>query len=91
MVRSRTITALAGLIFGIVLSVAAWVYFDTLLLFLFLPFVPFIFGGDSRGTATGTDRSPAVRQCPQCSFRTTDPEFEYCPRDGHRLRERDDR
>ena len=93
--RSRTITALAGLAFGIAVSVAAWVYLDTLLLFLFLPFVPFLFGGGSTGAertgTAGPPRSSTVRECPECSFRTTESEFEYCPRDGRRLRERDDR
>ncbi|WP_440769085.1 hypothetical protein [Natronorubrum sp. DTA28] len=69
------------------MSVAAWVYFETVLFFLFLPFVPFVFGW---GRSNGTDersRQRTAKRCPACSFRTTDPSFEYCPRDGRRLRE----
>ncbi|MHC3438715.1 hypothetical protein ACYJ1Y_11610 [Natrialbaceae archaeon A-gly3] len=75
-------TALVGLVAGLAVSVGAWVYFDTLALFLFLPFVPFLLAGreDDR------DRQ-RVRTCPECGFRTEDREYEYCPRDGTRLRE----
>ena len=79
MIASRTITALVGLTFGLVVSVGAWLYFDTLLLFLFLPFVPFLFAG------RGRSREPA-RTCPRCDFRSRNPEYEFCPRDGSRLR-----
>ncbi|ADD05858.1 uncharacterized protein Nmag_2295 [Natrialba magadii ATCC 43099] len=48
---ARTSTALAGLLFGIAVSIAAWVVLDTLLLFLFLPFVPFLFSRGEAGQA----------------------------------------
>jgi hypothetical protein len=83
MVSSRTATALAGLAASLLLSVVAWYYFDTLLLFLFLPFVPFLFRGSSSARAE-PDRE--VRECPRCGFRTTNPEFAHCPRDGTPLR-----
>jgi hypothetical protein len=73
--RSRTTTALVGLALSLLVSVVAWVYFDTLFLFLFLPLVPFLF---ARG---GGDERP-VRECPTCGFRTTNPEYAHCPRDG---------
>jgi hypothetical protein len=47
------------------------------LFFLFVPFVPFLF--------RGARERPPVRECPVCGFRTRDPEYDYCPRDGHRL------
>jgi hypothetical protein len=78
MVASRTATAAAGLLVSLALTVALWWYFETLLVFLFLPFVPFLF----RGRA---DDEPPVRECPVCGFRTRAEDFEYCPRDGHRL------
>lgn len=81
---SRLGTALIGLSVGLAVSLAAWVYFDTFLLFLFLPFVPFFFRRGGRATAPAADRSR--RRCPQCGFETREPEFEYCPRDGTRLR-----
>ena len=42
---SRTLTALIGLVLSLPISAAAWYYFDTLLLFLFVPLVPFLFRG----------------------------------------------
>ena len=78
--RSRTVTALVGLAVSVVVSVAAWVYFDTLFVFLFLPLVPFLF---ARGR--GSDEARTVYECPACGFRTADPEFAYCPRDGTEL------
>ena len=82
MVGSRTATAVAGLFVSLVVSVAAWYYFDTLLAVLFLPFVPLLWrrGGDT----------PPVRDCPTCGFSTRDPDFDYCPRDGSVLDPRDD-
>jgi hypothetical protein len=77
----RVVTAAVGLAGSLLLSVLAWVYLDIPFLFFFVPFVPFLFrrGRDS-------DRQePAVRSCPVCEFETADPEFGYCPRDGHRL------
>jgi hypothetical protein len=84
MVGSRTATAAVGLVASLAVSVAVWYYFDTLLVFLLVPFVPVLFG---RG---GDD--PPVRTCPACDFRTRDPAVAYCPRDGTPLdRPRDDR
>lgn len=79
---SRTLTAAVGLALGVAVSVVAYVQYDTLLVFLFLPFVPFLFrkGGED-------EAEPAVKECPVCAFRTTNPEFTHCPRDGHRLEE----
>ena len=87
--RSRTATALTGLLVSLVITLAAWYYFDTLLVFLLLPFVPILFrgrGDDSRGLDVREDRT--VRKCPQCGFQTRNPEFSHCPRDGSRLQER---
>ena len=81
MVGSRTTTAAVGLVASLLLSVAAWYYLHTFVLFLFVPFVPFLL----RGGATRAAASEAVRVCPACGFRTTDRAFEYCPRDGTRL------
>jgi hypothetical protein len=82
MVDSRTLTAATGLAIGVLVSVVAYVQYDTLLVLLFLPFVPILFG---RGTEDETE--PTVKECPVCSFRTTNPEFTHCPQDGHRLEE----
>lgn len=81
MVGSRALTALVGLAVSLAVSVAVWYYFDTFLLFLFVPFVPILLrrGGGTRAT----DRESSV--CPVCGFRTVDPSYEYCPRDGTRL------
>ncbi|WP_255194103.1 hypothetical protein [Natronobeatus ordinarius] len=83
MLGSRTITALVGLSAGLVVSVGAWIYFETMLLFLFLPFVPFLVAG--RGDNRRDERQEPGRACPRCGFRSADPEHEYCPRDGSRL------
>ncbi|WP_277555608.1 hypothetical protein [Halobaculum limi] len=83
MVGSRTLTALVGLAVSLVVSVAAWYYFDTLLVFLLLPFVPLLF----RGLAGDGDR-PAVKECPVCGFTTRSPDVNYCPRDGTELRKK---
>ncbi len=79
MVSSRTATAAVGLLASLALSGILWVVFDSLLFFLFVPFVPFLFRSGEEH-----DRPP-VRECPACGFRTRDPEYDYCPRDGHRL------
>ena len=81
MVGSRTLTAVVGLGLSLLVSLAVWVYFDTLLLFLLVPFVPFLF---RRGSREDAERPPA-RSCPVCGFRTRSPEYDYCPRDGNRL------
>lgn len=84
MVGSRTATAVVGLVASIAVSVAAWVYFDTLIAFLFVPFVPILL-------RRGRERDePPVRECPTCGFSTRDPAFDYCPRDGSPLDRRDD-
>ncbi len=78
---SRAATAAVSVVASLALSVLLWWYFDTLLLFLLVPFVPFLFRGQ---------RDRRVRECPRCQFETTSPEYEFCPRDGERLRERRD-
>lgn len=87
MVGSRTATATAGLALSLAVSVAAWVYYDTLLLFLLVPFVPVLFrrgrraaGGD--GAAAGTPATPRPKRCPACGFETRTPDYTHCPRDG---------
>ena len=79
MFGSRTATAVVGLAVSLLVTVALWWYFETLAVFLFLPFVPFLFQGD------GDDEGDRVRECPQCGFQTTAEEYEFCPRDGTRL------
>ena len=86
MVGSRTLTALAGLLVSLAVSVAVYVYTGSLLLFLVVPFVPFLFSSSPRDE-TGTHEKRPVKRCPSCDFRARDPEFDYCPRDGRRLRE----
>jgi len=83
MVGSRTATAVAGLVVSLLVSVAAWYYFDTLFAFLLLPFVPLLWRREG-------DASP-VWECPACGFSTRDPGFDYCPRDGTPLDGRDGR
>lgn len=88
MVSSRTLTALVGLAVSVLVSVALYWYTNSFVVFLFVPFVPFLFrrltGDGERG------RRPEHRECPECGFRTVDPEHEYCPRDGRRLERRPD-
>lgn len=83
MVGSRTLTALAGIVGSLLISAIVYVYTGSLLFFLVVPFVPFLFGSG------GSERAeqPPVRECPQCDFVAHDPQFDYCPRDGSRLRE----
>ena len=76
MVSSRTATAVAGLLLSLAVSLVLWWQFDTFLFFLVVPFVPFLFRSQER---------PPVRECPVCGFRTRNEEYDYCPRDGHRL------
>ena len=83
MVGSRLLTAAAGLIVSLAVSVLLWVYFGTFLFFLFVPFVPFLF----RGFGDDEPEESTARECPQCGFETLDDEYEYCPRDGRRLTE----
>lgn len=82
MVDSRTATAVAGLAASLLVSAALWWYFETALFFLFVPFVPFLFGRGGRDDASVTR---PVRECPECGFRTADRKYQYCPRDGTRL------
>jgi hypothetical protein len=84
MVGSRAVTALAGLVASLAVSVAVWMYTGSLLLFVFVPFIPFLLSSSLRRDAG--DHRPG-KACPQCGFRTRDPEFDYCPRDGRRLEE----
>jgi hypothetical protein len=76
MVSARTATAALGVLGSLAVSVTLWWYFDTLAVFLFVPFVPFLFRQRDR---------PPEKECPVCDFRTRSTEYEYCPRDGHRL------
>jgi hypothetical protein len=82
-VRSRLLTAAVGSLASLLVSAAAYVYFDTLLLFLFLPLVPFLFRGLGDDGSAATE--PPIRECPRCGYRTRSPEHDYCPRDGARL------
>lgn len=77
MVGSRTATALVGLLASLAISVAVWWYFNSFLLFLVVPFVPFLF--------RRRDESPPVKSCPTCGFESADPSVNYCPRDGSEL------
>lgn len=87
MVGSRTLTALAGIALSLAISAVVWLAFDAPFLFFLVPFVPFLFS--HRGGDGGSAReSPPVRECPACGFRTRDPRFEYCPRDGTPLERR---
>ncbi len=74
--RARTATALFGLVGSLALSLILWWLFGTLLVFLFLPFLPFLFRGRDE---------PTVRRCPRCNFETRQEDYEFCPRDGERL------
>ena len=80
MLSSRTATALAGLVGSVLLSAVLWWYFDTVAVFLFLPFVPFLLRRSERES-----REERLRTCPACDFQTRDDAYEYCPRDGTRL------
>jgi len=80
--RASLVTAVVGLAVSLLVSVVAWVYFDSLLLFLFVPFVPFLF---RRGRSDRSDTDEAGRRCPECGFQTRDEEYDFCPRDGTRL------
>jgi len=81
-VSSRTATAAVGILVSLAVSVVAWVVFDVAVFFLAVPLLPLLF------RQRGSDNEPAVYECPDCDFRTRDPEFAYCPRDGSPLRER---
>lgn len=81
MVSSRAATAAVGVAASLLVSAAAWIYFDSLLLFLVVPFVPFLFRRRGEGT------TPPVKRCPRCGFETREPSFAHCPRDGAELAE----
>jgi hypothetical protein len=76
-VVSRTTVAAVGLLASLAVSVALYVLTDSLLVFLFVPFVPVLLGRDRT--------APASRRCRVCGFETTDPSYDYCPRDGTEL------
>jgi hypothetical protein len=76
--RPKAKTAIAGILLSLSVSVLLWVYLDTFVAFLLVPFVPFLFG----------QRDRSVQTCPRCTFTTTDTEYEFCPRDGSRLEKR---
>lgn len=75
---SRYVTAATGLLLSLAVSALLYWQFDTLLLFVVVPFVPFLF---LRG---GRERPPA-RECPECGFTTREESVRYCPRDGTEL------
>lgn len=77
MAESRTLTALAGLVIGLAVSAAVWYFLDSVLLFLFLPFVPVWWWRQT------PDRP--LKRCSTCGFQAREPEVAYCPRDGTRL------
>jgi hypothetical protein len=79
MVGSRTVTAVVGLVVSLAVTAALWLYFETLLVFLFLPFVPILFRG------LGNSGPTVVQECPHCGFQATSEAYDYCPRDGSRL------
>ena len=78
MVSARSRTALFGLLASLAVSLVLWVVFGVPAFLVVVPFVPFLF---RRGD------QPPVRGCPVCGYRTRDPGFDHCPRDGHRLDE----
>lgn len=72
-------TAFVGLLASLGVSIAAWILFDTLLLFLLVPVMPLLFR--RRGESASVDE----KRCPVCGFETREPLFTHCPRDGTRL------
>lgn len=92
MVNSRAVTAAVGVAASLLVTVALWWYFDTLAVFLVVPFVPLLLRGRGGEPADDRDRGRGgehpddrLRECPQCGFRTDDRSHAYCPRDGTRL------
>ncbi len=79
MVGSRAVTAVVGLLTSLVVTAALWWYFDTLLVFLLVPFVPILF------RRLGDGSPPVVQECPHCGFQASTDAYDYCPRDGSRL------
>ena len=84
MVRSRTATALVVGAASLAVSALLYVYMDTLLFFLLVPFVPFLFS--DRDSASEPE-TRSIRECSRCGFSTQDREIEYCPYGGSRLDE----
>lgn len=76
---SRLVTAAAGLLLSVAVSALLYWQFGTLLLFVVVPFVPYL---ALRGRG---ESGPPARRCPECGFRTRDDAVRYCPRDGTRL------
>jgi len=87
MVSSRSLTAVAGLVASLLISVVLWWYTGALFLFLFVPFVPFLFRGFAGGGQSSEREPPEQLRCPECGFSTRNQEYEYCPRDGQPLEE----
>jgi hypothetical protein len=83
---SRTVTALVGVVVSLAISAAIYVVTGSMLLFVVVPLVPFLFTRLHGGETEGSDRASS-RECPACGFRARSPDFEYCPRDGRRLQE----
>ena len=81
MVGSRHATAAVGFVGSLLVSAVLWWYFETLLVFLLVPFVPILF------RRFGDDRPEVVQECPHCGFQGTSDAYDYCPRDGSRLEE----
>jgi len=79
MVSARSRTAVLGLLASLALSVALWVGFGVPAFLVVVPFIPFLFRREDR---------PPVCECPVCGFQTREEDFEFCPRDGHRLEKR---
>jgi hypothetical protein len=77
--RSSLATAAAGLAASLLVSAVGYLVFETVLLFLFVPFVPVLL--------RSSRNRPTERVCPACGFRTRDPDVAYCPRDGTELDE----
>ncbi|WP_255149221.1 zinc ribbon domain-containing protein [Halorarius halobius] len=71
----RWAVASAGLLASLAVSVALYLLTDSVLVFLFVPFVPLLW---DRG-------DESVRRCPACGFEPTDESVNYCPRDGTEL------
>jgi len=83
---SRPVAALVGLVASLAISAAIYVLTGSMLLFVVVPLVPFLFTRSHGGETEGSDRS-SPRECPACGFRASSRDFEYCPRDGRRLQE----
>jgi len=80
-VDSRLLTAAVGLVASLAISALLYWQFNTLVLFLIVPFVPFLF-------LRGERDHPSRRRCPECGFSTAEESVRYCPRDGTELGDR---